>query len=750
MPTGLSSLLKLITGPTARNMARVGAGGTAGYFANDAYLGHVNPETNARSGVNPDVSDVGRMRSNMLSAVLAGTLASKGVGRRLYQAQPISVARTSGRMLPKIGLKPAVGGAGLAAGTAALGARYGLIMPEDARSPIGFGLGDRLDPGHSPIPKLVADVKDPVKRDEFVNTVTKPVEGLTNFSANKAVDELLRKMKDPKERADWAKDMTENYLPPAYSYVIEQLGGKKPSEKPTIGDVGMALAPHIAGGAGGAYLGSLAGGGLGNFFFKDNPKDDYEERRRQEQRRWWLEFLGGNLGMVGGTMATMNAMPHLNKMIGKATHVTPPTPAAQAAKQAAEKVSFGPMTGAIPAKLFRALSGVRVPAPTSFGAAVADTALAGGLTAAQYGAGIVPPGSYDAEGNPEGPNKSLGLPLFLTNLAATKALGARKVLTGAKSFSGPNGFRSGPITKGLTLGAAATAAPSVVNMYTALPDAIDATKRIRDGWNDGNNNDVGGLLRGDLDSIAGGAQRALKRVYDKRYNEVEEGATETAKDVMGQAGVPGMPTEEGKKSLKELLSAAALSTAAQGAGLATGGVAGLTAGDWLVDKALTAGVRNKWLKKRPGLHRFLRDMGSVAGGALGAYGGLKAIDYASSKFGPKAAPADPVTEAVKKSFELRTPPLSTAAGSAAIAALVSGGLGAARGAMEPGYDETVNEKGHITSRKRRNPYMGALRNALFAGAIGAGGNYVSQVAQQYSPEVNQFLAQYIPQSAPKA
>jgi hypothetical protein len=385
-----------------------------------------------------------------------------------------------------------------------------------------------------------------------------------------------------------------------------------------------------------------------------------------------------------------------------------------------------------------------------------DMALAGGLTAAQYGTGIVPPGSYDAEGKPGGPNTSfLGMqaPLFLANLAATRAMGTRKLLTGAKSFSGPDRFRMGPITKGLSVGALATAAPSVVNMGTALPEYYDFAKRINKGFSDGNNNDVGGLLRGDLDSIAGGAQRGLKRVYEQRKDEVKTQATETAKDVMGQAGVPGVG-EEGKKSLKELLSAAALSTAAQGAGLATGGVAGLTAGDWLVDKALTAGVRNKWLKKRPALHKFLRDMGAVTGGALGAYGGLKAIDFASSKLGPKGAPAAtpaaaapaPETKAtaVKQSFELRAPALADAAGPAAIAALVSGGLGAVRGAVEPGYDETYNEHGHITSRKRRNPYAGALRNALFAGAIGAGGNYVSQVAQKYSPEMTQFLAQYIP------
>jgi hypothetical protein len=517
----------------------------------------------------------------------------------------------------------------------------------------------------------------------------------------------------------------------------------------------MALAPHIAGGAGGAYLGSMAGGGLGNFFFKDDPKADYEERRRQEQRRWWLEFLGGNLGMVGGTLATMNAMPHVNKAIGNVTHA----PAPAVTKQSAEKHAIGPLSPQTSSLLSHSLSalmrtGARKAAPAvkNFGK---DMALAGGLTAAQYGTGIVPPGSYDAEGNPESPNTSfLGMqvPLFLTNLAATRAMGTRKLLTGAKSFSGPDRFRMGPITKGLSVGALATAAPSVVNMGTALPEYYDFAKRINKGFSDGNNNDVGGLLRGDLDSIAGGAQRGLKRVYEQRKDEVKTQATETAKDVMGQAGVPGVG-EEGKKSLKELLSAAALSTAAQGAGLATGGVAGLTAGDWLVDKALTAGVRNKWLKKRPALHKFLRDMGAVTGGALGAYGGLKAIDFASAKLGPKGAPAAtpaaapaPETKAtaVKQSFELRAPALADAAGPAAIAALVSGGLGAVRGAVEPGYDETYNEHGHITSRKRRNPYAGALRNALFAGAIGAGGNYVSQVAQKYSPEMTQFLAQYIP------
>jgi hypothetical protein len=52
----------------------------------------------------------------------------------------------------------------------------------------------------------------------------------------------------------------------------------------------------------------------------------------------------------------------------------------------------------------------------------------------------------------------------------------------------------------------------------------------------------------------------------------------------------------------------------------------MLAGDWRADKLLTAAERNNLIKKRPGVHRFIRDLASLTGAGLGAYGTLRALD----------------------------------------------------------------------------------------------------------------------------
>ena len=594
----------------AAGLARFGAGAGAGYYANDQYLDRVNPE----------VTDLGRTRSNVLSAVLGGALASKGVAKRMYRAQPISVGLKGS--LPTIGLKPTTGGLGLTAGAAALAARYGVIMPDQHHGPLGFGFGKTLDPGHSFLPKMVAGIKDPETQDKVLDFALNPTERATQFAGNKVVDKLMASLQDPNERSKLTKQLKDDVLPVAYGATIASLGGQ-PGAKPTIGDVGVALAPHLAGGAGGGYLGTVAGGHLGNFLFKDDPKADYEERRRQEQRRWWLQFLGGNLGMVGGTMATMHAMPKLNELIAQYAHKAPATKSA-----------------GVGSAILRALAKAKKPA-LNLGA---DAAIAGGLTAGQYGLGMVPPGSYDAEGKPGPANDDfwgMKVPLFAANFAATRGAHARDLLSGAKGYSGPARFRTNPITHGLVLGAAASASPSVVNSVSSFPSIYNGIKKYYDktkletvnGIGPAENENEKGLnavLKGDFSRIFADARRGLKSVTDQRGDDVKKQFSDVVLGAASDAGVPGVG-EGGKKTLRELALSAGMSTALQGGGLATGGVAGLVGGDWLADKILTTAVKRKWLKKRPALHQFIRDLASVTGAGLGAYGGVRALNYALPK-----------------------------------------------------------------------------------------------------------------------
>jgi hypothetical protein len=723
----LSSVGRALTGPTARNVARFGAGGTAGYLANDAYLNQVNPE----------VSDLGRMRSNLFSGVLGGALTSRG-------AMP-ALARAAKARDPKLLL----GGLGVAA-------RYGAILPDMEHSPIGsgeahnrigLGFGKLLDPGHSPLPKVVAHIKDQKKLEETLNTWSRPVEHGAEIATDKAYDKIKADLE--KNKGSAAKWLQTAGLPATYGSLITALGGT-PGEKPTLSDVGMAAVPHVAGGAGGAYLGHLLGGGVGNFLFKDNPKAEYEERRRQEQRRWWLQFLGSNLGAVGGVYGAMNAAPHLNKLIGSAMQT----------KQSEVKEAVGPIPPQTSGLLMRSLSnmlrtGTRAGLQRGGQMALGlgkDMALAGGMTAGQYAANIVPPGGYDAQGKPLGPNTDLS---YMGSLYGTNLLGARlaRGMLSGQAFAG----KANPLTRGLTLGAMATAAPSVVNLGTSVPPLFGQVLNPEkiNKYTAALDQDTGRFGQdpaGAAQAAARGAQKALAN------KPVVADAANLTQDVVEEAGVPGM-SAKGNQSIKDMLGSTGLSMLAQGAGMATGGVAGLTAGDWLVDKLLTTAVNKKWLKKRKGLHQFLRDLGAVAGAGLGAYGGLKALNYgvpAAANYYNKHLATQPKTASVtpdweKISFELggldvRLPDDVNAARMTAIAALVSGALGAGRGAYDPGYDEKTNRRGHIISKTRRSRLRGAGLGGLIGLTTGVGGSYTSQFANQYRPEIDGYIQSWLPKS----
>jgi hypothetical protein len=93
-------------------------------------------------------------------------------------------------------------------------------------------------------------------------------------------------------------------------------------------------------------------------------------------------------------------------------------------------------------------------------------------------------------------------------------------------------------------------------------------------------------------------------------------------------------TDEGTQDVKDALKATGITSAAHGVGLVGGGIAGMLGGGWLADKLLALAVSKRNLKKNQGMYQLIRDMGTVAGMGLGAYGGLKAVN----KYGPLPGP----------------------------------------------------------------------------------------------------------------
>jgi len=554
--------------------ARMGVGGTAGYFGNNAYLNEVNP----------DVTDMGRARSNVMSAIIAAGLSSRG-------AVPAMLRRPAGTAL----------------GAGALGLRYGVLMPDLKHG----GLGDIIDPGKSKIQRGVSALWNPDVQNSFNKFIeTGPVHNTAEFAKDKGVRALNwlldykgKKGDKPSYQEQMTAGLKDTVLPITYSSLITSLGGK-PSEKPTFSDVGMALAPHLTGGAGGGYLGYLLSRAAGNYMFRDNPRDDYEERRRQDNRRYWLNFLGSNLGVLGGVLATAKAMPQLNAAIGKYV------------SQGAEKKGSALHKEAGPGWLSRALKG--------FGK---DVAVGSGITAGQYFSGMVPPATYDKDGVGQGTSYGLAVPLLALNSAlATRArttfgkptyYNVRHNAPGLLPGGTPGKIYKNPLTDGLTLATGVTAGPAILNTFSAGWPLWNLRSKFTEQVNDPRSpvskeiGDLGGTINKTWEGKDG-----LKDTLKTQF-------TDRAKKTLSESGVPGFD----KKQLGQFLTAGVLSSIAQGTGIVGGGFAGMLGTNYVMDKLLSLATKKKWLKKRPRVHAFIRDLASLIGAGAGAYGTMRLMNY---------------------------------------------------------------------------------------------------------------------------
>lgn len=94
----------------------------------------------------------------------------------------------------------------------------------------------------------------------------------------------------------------------------------------------------------------------------------------------------------------------------------------------------------------------------------------------------------------------------------------------------------------------------------------------------------------------------------------------------------------------------------------------------------------------------------------------------------------------KLALDLRLPHDYTSARQLGIASLIGAGIGAGRGFLEPGYDETYDDTGRVVAKKKRNAVMAALKSGLIGGAAGALGNYAAQTANNYTPEIDKLIA----------
>lgn len=607
---GLKRVLPYLTGPGAM----AAGGGVAGWQANDAFLNEFNPE----------VTDIGRLRSNLRAGTMgaAGGLLARGRVQNPTHA--------------------AVGLAGLG-----LGVRYGLTTPADGRLG-GLGVGQYVDPGHAQIPKFLAWHAKPENQQKAKTFLADPGKAVTDRAETELKKELDKQfvtpevsktragteiVKPPPAIAAAGKHLKEHTLPNVYASILSALGSPAKMKEVTdakgnvsqipdvqFSDIGTALAPHLAGGAGGAYLGYRTGDTLGNFLFPDNETDEYEDRRRQEQRRWWLQFLGGNLGAVGGTAAAIKAMPHIRDIMRAKT---------KSAKY--EKHAIGPLTGGSARLLAQALgltaqSSAQTAARSTKNFALErakDLGVGAALTAGQYGLnkavpGYVPSTEFDAKGNPV-PNTAAAEPWFVGGLTALNAAASNPFRRALR--------RGGPAPKFTHIwpaGAFLAAGPSIAYPFTHVNSLANTAQAAVGIDNDKALSPVIGEVVGNPKALATRlGEDVASRVKTHYDNDAAKGPALTAlSGIAREAGVPGF----GNDDLSKFINSAGLSTLAQGAGIATGGVGGMLAGDWLADKLLTAASNRKLIKKRPGAHRFIRDVASLTGAGLGAYGALRGLD----------------------------------------------------------------------------------------------------------------------------
>lgn len=646
--------------PKVQQAARLGAGAGAGYYANNAYLNQVNP----------DVSDMGRTRSNVMSAFIGAGLGARG-------AIPAMLRRPSATLV----------------GAGALGARYGVLMPDREHGHFA-GLGDVFDPGKSKIQPWVSKLNQPATQKQIVDFVkTGPIENTADYLKDKGFNWLTwlldykgKKGDQPSYQEKLTSGVKDTVLPATYSSIIKSLGST-PSDNPTFSDVGMALAPHLTGGASGGYLGYLLSRAAGNYMFRDNPRDSYEERRRQENRRYWLNFLGGNLGVLGGVLATAKAMPQLNQAIGK--YVT----------QGAEKKGSVYYKEAEP-WFVKALKGLKK-----------DVAVGAGLTAGQYASGLVPSAEFDSEGVGYGQNARIapGLLVFNALLAnkGRKTLGNPNYYTKPHRAGGlidwipspvrnrlplgaPGRSYKAPLTDALTLGTGVAAGPSILNTLqpagSLLPQfGKQTTSFLTGGSSDKLLPDVPQSLKSPLhlvydqyndamldpDSAAardiGNPSAAIRNAWGGKDGLKEKLQKEVGKRVsktLTEAAVPGFD----KKQLGQFLTAGVLSSIAQGSGIVGGGFAGMLGTNWVMDKLLSMATKKKWLKNRPRVHAFIRDLASLIGAGAGAYGTMRLMNYAIPALANRNA-AKGTDTAKPEATEAASP--AAAAGAAAAAAAKS-------------------------------------------------------------------------------
>lgn len=587
------------------------ASGAGAGVANNEYLNQVNP----------DVSTLGRTRSNMRAVTMGAALPFLARGR---------VAKT--------------GWPGAALIGTGLGLRYGIVTPEDM-------LGKYTDPGKMALPKLWSWLDKPENMKKVQRGIADPVAvgvdaghdyflGKTEeafITGSPALDQsgkpILDEKGKPKRNAPWlrkaiGKSLREQTMPTLYASILKSLGSDvkyktvkdlKSGEETkipdvTAGDVGTAIAPHLVGGVGGGYLGYRLGDTFGNFLFPDKPSEDYERRRRQEDRRWWLQFLGGNLGAVGGTIASIKAMPQLREIIRNT-----------AQQNAATKQAAHPMARIAGAAGQFAKN------------RAADLGYGAAITAGQYGLnsqvpGFIPASSFDSEGNPLTTTADRAYLSMLTAVNAMASRPWRKATGRIRTLPGKQPGFGSLWGSGTML----TAGPAIVHPFRKVPTAWEGIKvmspdiKLIPGKETGADNPdnlmnvIFRSMSGLFDETTGTAKSVLDKKYDANKERYTASGLQALSGLAEEAKVPGFDTDG---NLKKMLGSAGLATLGQGAGVVSGGVLGMLGGDWLTDKVLSTAVDRGWIKKKKNWHKFLRDLGSLAGAGVGAYGALRAMDY---------------------------------------------------------------------------------------------------------------------------
>lgn len=644
--------------PSVTTAGRMALGATAGYNLEDAY----------QKKVYPDIPQHTLEKSKVNSALWGAVMATPRATTAVWNA-------------PVRSLGSGLGGFGII--------RHGIMAPEYKNGIFGSGIGpaygEYVSKTQGDVSEFAARARDPRQKEQVDKWIQTPFKSLGDVYGNKSLVKMIDTANA--NASQYAAKAHKEYIVPAANHVIKSLGGDEVAD-PSLKDLGKALIPHVTGGLAGSYLGNRAMAGIANYIFPDEEGDEYDDRRRQEDRRWWLKLVGEIGGGAAGVAAAVHALRPSTAVktagfVDTAKSLLLGSTWYNGGKSLAKHIAFGTgLTGA------QYLGGV-VPKQQEFPVAGeegfdTDSPSRGYNTGTQQT-------DWDRVLSQTAGNTLLsyttGLPSIATKYKKYDALRKAQPIAVQKHMYGPS-----PLTDAAILGTGAVNMPGITSLaqdgvssgirwkympHTEAQLSVNAnpvasfTEAFKAPFlNTDKKISVSGALvkrKPTLDELSQSHPESTAMGKDEtealrsaqplitetkldekgrpilRTTTINDETKSLAHKILQQFRVP-FATEEGNEDLKDALKYTGIKSIQHGAGLVGGGFAGMLGGDWLTDKILKSTVSKDSLKRNKDWYQLIRDLGSVAGMGLGAYGGLRGVDsfYKPSPANQAApAPAKP-------------------------------------------------------------------------------------------------------------